>query len=306
MTFPLKRKFDDGDLLPEIYLTLGKELGAIVVPVDLAWHEAARRDPQIVLYKPDNIHPAPAGTYLAACCFALTLWGAPARPFPAMLLRADQGGQPLVTLGESQANTVQMAATVVASQSAGAWAKAAADLAAKGKPATRAATSSAVGTDWVDLFNRKDTSGWIDADLLWTVESETLIGKGGQGFLDTERTDFANFHLQAEAMINDGGNSGVLFRRNRAKATRPRSRPMATTGRRQAACIPSRRDATRPRPWLIHRPFPRINGSRWTSSPTGFTSRSRSTARRSRTTGTTNTLHPRAASAFRSETPGRW
>ena len=74
MTFPLKNKFDDGDLLPEIYLTLGKELRAIVVPVDLAWHEAARRDRQIALYAPDNAHPAPAGTYLAACCFALTLW----------------------------------------------------------------------------------------------------------------------------------------------------------------------------------------------------------------------------------------
>jgi hypothetical protein len=212
MTFPLKSKFDDGDLLPEIYLTLGKELGAIVVPVDLAWHEAARRDARIALYAPDNVHAAPSGTYLAACCFALTLWGAPARPFPATLLRADRGGRPLVSLEQRQAHTLRMAATVVASQSANARAEAAAHLSANGKAATRSATPSAAGEGWVDLFNGKDTSGWIDAHSLWTVESGTLIGRGGQGFLDTERTDFANFHLLAEATINDGGNSGVAFR----------------------------------------------------------------------------------------------
>jgi hypothetical protein len=212
MTFPLKNKFDDGDLLPEIYLTIGKELGAIVVPVDLAWHEAARRDPRIALYAPDNAHPAAAGTYLAACCFALTLWGAPARPFPATRLRARQGARPLVSFEQSQAYTLQMAASVVASQSANTWAQAAAHLSAKGQAATRAATPSPAGEVWVDLFNGRDTSGWIDAHSLWTVESGTLIGKGGLGFLDTERTDFANFHLQAEAIINDGGNSGVAFR----------------------------------------------------------------------------------------------
>ena len=79
MTFPLKRKFEDGDLLPEIYRSLGKELGAIVVPVDVAWHEAAKLDPNLVLYKPDGVHPAPAGTYLAVCCFAERLWGKPPR-----------------------------------------------------------------------------------------------------------------------------------------------------------------------------------------------------------------------------------
>ena len=39
-----------------------------------------------------------------------------------------------------------------------------------------------------------------------------MIGTGGQGYLDTQRTDFANFHIRVEAMINDRGNSGVLFR----------------------------------------------------------------------------------------------
>jgi hypothetical protein len=110
MTFPLKKKFIEGDKLPEIYASLGKELGAIVVPVDVAWHEAAKLDPQIVLYKADGVHPAAAGTYLAACCFAQTLWGKPANPFPAKLLRANQATKPLVELDEHQAGELQTAA----------------------------------------------------------------------------------------------------------------------------------------------------------------------------------------------------
>jgi hypothetical protein len=122
MTFPLKKKFDEGDPMPDVYTALGKELGAIVVPVDVAWHEAAKLDPNLVLFADDGVHPAPAGTYLAACCFAEALMGKPARPFPSKLRQAGQANKLLADLDGAQARELQKAAaTAVPStaQSAG-------------------------------------------------------------------------------------------------------------------------------------------------------------------------------------------
>jgi hypothetical protein len=207
MTFPLKKKFVRGDALPHIYATLGQELGAIVVPVDVAWHKAAKLDPQLALYKADGVHPAAAGTYLAVCCFAERLWGQPAGPLPAKLLRANPDERPLVDLDERQARELQQAAAAVMFPAAEA---AAAD---SGKPAAPGpAKPVPADAHWVDLFDGKDLSGWNDRHSLWKVEDGVLIGSGGRGYLDTRRTDFANFHIRVEAMINDGGNSGLLFR----------------------------------------------------------------------------------------------
>lgn len=207
MTFPLKKRFYRGDSLPDVYAALGKELGAIVVPVDVAWHEAAKLDPKLALYKADGVHPAPAGTYLAACCFADRLWGRPTNPFPRILHRANQLDKPLVELDERQARKLQQAA--------------AAAVFPAGKPAAAEAANSArpdsavpaqLQTPWVDLFNGKDLSGWNDDRSRWKVEDGILIGSGGQGYLDSTRTDFGNVRIRVEAMINDGGNSGVIFR----------------------------------------------------------------------------------------------
>jgi hypothetical protein len=205
MTFPLKKKFVNGDVLPDVYATLGKELGAIVVPVDVAWHEAAKLDPQLTLYKADGVHPAPAGTYLAVCCFGETLWGQPAGPFPAKLLRANHEDKPLVELDERQARELQKAAAVAVSS--------AAKAAAPAKPAAGAlGTRISSNAPWIDVFNGKDLSGWNDDHSLWKVEDGILIGTGGHGYLDTQRTTFANVHIRVEAMINNRGNSGVFFR----------------------------------------------------------------------------------------------
>ncbi len=245
MTFPLKKKFADGDLLPEIYTTLGKELGAIVVPVDVAWHEAAKRDPNIVLYKADGVHPAAAGTYLAACCFADTLWGKPASPFPAKLLRGNQADKPLVELDETQAGLLQKAAAAVVFSDSNSIKTAVGN---GGKPVVpKSVHAPPTNTRWVDLFNGQDTSGWLDAHNLWKVENGVLIGAGGHGFLDTKRNDFANVDIRVEAMINDRGNSGVLFRATPAAPTRPRSKPMAATGLRPAASMSTTENGSRPR-----------------------------------------------------------
>ncbi|HEU4328638.1 MAG TPA: SGNH/GDSL hydrolase family protein [Roseiflexaceae bacterium] len=57
------------------YRRIAAERGALVAPVGPAWQEALRRQPRLALYQPDQIHAAPAGTYLAAYVFYATLFG---------------------------------------------------------------------------------------------------------------------------------------------------------------------------------------------------------------------------------------
>jgi len=206
MTFPWKNKFVAGDKMPEIYSALGKELGAIVVPVDVAWHEAASLDPEFALYRSDGVHPSPAGTYLAACCFAQTLFGNPARPLSARV-RANSNGKLLVQLSARQARELQKAAVAAVSFNTKGTARQSAPPAA-----FPAAEPAGADTKWVDLFNSKDLEGWDDSQGLWKVHDGILVGTGGKGYLDTARTDFANFRIRVVAMINDEGNSGLVFR----------------------------------------------------------------------------------------------
>lgn len=71
------------------------------------------------------------------------------------------------------------------------------------------------GEAWVPLFNGKDLTGWQTGPTesqTWKVRDGVLISSGPAGMLYTTRGDFANFHLRAEAKVNDGGNSGIFFR----------------------------------------------------------------------------------------------
>lgn len=60
--------------ITEAYQSIGRELGAIVVPVGVAWEQVLREHPHIVLHDPDGSHPSPAGSYLAACVFYAVLF----------------------------------------------------------------------------------------------------------------------------------------------------------------------------------------------------------------------------------------
>lgn len=59
----------------EAYLSIAKELGAMVAPVGIVWQQVRRESPGIKLYSEDGVHPSPAGTYLAACVFYVTFYG---------------------------------------------------------------------------------------------------------------------------------------------------------------------------------------------------------------------------------------
>lgn len=60
----------------DMYLAAGNEVGALVIPVGLAFEEAYRQRPDIVLHKTyDGSHPDLIGTYLAACVVYASLYG---------------------------------------------------------------------------------------------------------------------------------------------------------------------------------------------------------------------------------------
>ena len=62
--------------IEEMYVSVGNELGAVVIPVGLAFERAYRAKPDIVLHQDyDGSHPSLAGTYLAACVVYATLYG---------------------------------------------------------------------------------------------------------------------------------------------------------------------------------------------------------------------------------------
>jgi hypothetical protein len=60
-------------LLDDAYTSIGKQLGAQVVPVGLAFERAIQLRPGLKLRIADRKHPTIAGTYLAACTFYAAL-----------------------------------------------------------------------------------------------------------------------------------------------------------------------------------------------------------------------------------------
>ena len=70
--------FDPGmiDKIRKTYVTVGRELGALVIPVGLAFERAYDRRPDIALHKRfDGTHPSLLGTYLAACVVYRSVYG---------------------------------------------------------------------------------------------------------------------------------------------------------------------------------------------------------------------------------------
>lgn len=88
-------------------------------------------------------------------------------------------------------------------------------LSPKVEPKTTPTT--APGEGWTSLFNGKDLTGWKmhpDAPGNWRVEGGYLVGRGPQlANLYTTRGDYVDFHFLVQARINQGGNSGQLFRK---------------------------------------------------------------------------------------------
>lgn len=67
---------DNIRLTEELTVSVGNEVGALVIPVGLAFEEAYRRRPDIKLHKDfDGSHPELIGSYLAACTVYASVYG---------------------------------------------------------------------------------------------------------------------------------------------------------------------------------------------------------------------------------------
>ena len=73
MTWARQHAPESQAVIAEAYITIGKELGATVVPVGLAWQHFVTKHIAPALYDRDQSHPTPAGSYLAACVFLTVL-----------------------------------------------------------------------------------------------------------------------------------------------------------------------------------------------------------------------------------------
>ena len=79
------------------------------------------------------------------------------------------------------------------------------------------------GTEWIELFNGNDLSGWKinDDPATWSVENGRLVAEGeGHGYLLTEDS-FDDFELKLEYRITRGANSGVFLRAPLELSKRP-------------------------------------------------------------------------------------
>lgn len=77
------------------------------------------------------------------------------------------------------------------------------------------AQAPAPGEDWVQIFNGRDTAGWVNVGHeRWTVENGVLNGIAvtkEYGYLRTAK-NYTDFHLALKFLCVGKGNSGVFFR----------------------------------------------------------------------------------------------
>lgn len=74
MTWTRLNAPDSQKAITDAYTAIGKELGATVAPVGIAWQRFLRDNAEPVLHDRDQSHPTVAGSYLAACGFLAALF----------------------------------------------------------------------------------------------------------------------------------------------------------------------------------------------------------------------------------------
>jgi predicted esterase len=76
MTWAYKNDPNMFEPVADSYLEIAQDVNATVAPVSLAWQKVLKDANNIQLYdNNDNVHPSPAGAYLTACIFYITLTG---------------------------------------------------------------------------------------------------------------------------------------------------------------------------------------------------------------------------------------
>ena len=73
MTWARQNAPESQTTITDAYNSIGAEVGAVVVPVGVAWQKFIVKHDRPLLYDRDQSHPSFAGTYLAACVFLAAL-----------------------------------------------------------------------------------------------------------------------------------------------------------------------------------------------------------------------------------------
>jgi hypothetical protein len=74
MTWARQHAPETQQAITDAYTGIGRELGATVVPVGMAWQSFLRKHDRPALHDKDRSHPSLAGSYLAACAFLAVLF----------------------------------------------------------------------------------------------------------------------------------------------------------------------------------------------------------------------------------------
>lgn len=75
ITWARQHEPESQEIITDAYTGIGRELGALLVPVGLAWQRFLGKYDRPVLHDKDKSHPTLAGSYLAACVFLAVLFG---------------------------------------------------------------------------------------------------------------------------------------------------------------------------------------------------------------------------------------
>jgi hypothetical protein len=75
MTWARRHAPESQAAITDAYASAGAELGAAVIPAGVAWERFLAAHPAPALHDKDGSHPTLAGSYLAACAIAATLFG---------------------------------------------------------------------------------------------------------------------------------------------------------------------------------------------------------------------------------------
>lgn len=74
MTWARQNAPETQKTITDAYVSIGEELGALIVPAGVAWQNFTRHHRHPVLHDQDKSHPTLAGSYLAACVFFAALF----------------------------------------------------------------------------------------------------------------------------------------------------------------------------------------------------------------------------------------
>ncbi|OKH56108.1 hypothetical protein NIES2130_25615 [Scytonema sp. HK-05] len=74
LTWARQNRPETQQILTDSYTRIARELRAKVAPVGLAWQKVQEENPKLDLYYPDQSHPSPIGSYVAACVFYATFY----------------------------------------------------------------------------------------------------------------------------------------------------------------------------------------------------------------------------------------